>query len=174
MLGGLVKTNGWASMAILSMLAASAPAKLLGSAWATRHGDHRDTALLQGDLLTMVTQKPTCARIAYNLANDDAQVATKLVTFEQGELDFQVYFVRERWQPTVRPFASTASKGGGQPGSTARHRGGGCDSFGPSNPWLARHLAVPGLRDRSLARDAPVWRFRPSLAAKRSKVQRRS
>ena len=78
-----------------------------------------------GESLTAVTQKLTNAlgiRHAI-LPMTDAPVATKLDTVEQGELDFQEYFVRYRWQPTVAAIRFDGiEQRGGQPGSRARHR----------------------------------------------------
>jgi LPPG:FO 2-phospho-L-lactate transferase len=120
----------------------------------------RTQALLKGDTLTAVTHKFTTALgIAHTiLPMTDAQVATKVATAEQGELDFQVYFVRHRWQPTVK-----AVRYDGIEGATvtpeARRAIASADVilFGPSNPWLsiAPILAVPGMRDCLLARDVP-------------------
>ena len=70
------------------------------------------------------------------------------MTVEQGELDFQVYFVCHRWQPTVTAIRFDGIESAlDQPGSAAR----ACDQadvilFGPSNPWLsiAPILGVPG------------------------------
>ncbi len=120
----------------------------------------RTQALLRGDSLTMVTQKFTTALgIAQTiLPMTDANVPTKVTTVEHGELDFQLYFVKHRWQPTVQ-----AIRFDGIEGAAVSHEAqkaiAGADVilFGPSNPWLsiAPILAVPGMRERLLARDVP-------------------
>jgi LPPG:FO 2-phospho-L-lactate transferase len=120
----------------------------------------RTQALLKGDPLTTVTKKLTTALGIPQtiLPMTDAHVATKLITVEQGELDFQVYFVRHRWQPTV-----SAIRYEGVEGATlsveVQKAIAAADVilFGPSNPWLsiAPILAVPGMRERLTGRDVP-------------------
>lgn len=120
----------------------------------------RTQALLKGDSLTMVTQKFTSALgIPHTiLPMTDAQVATKVSTVEQGELDFQLYFVKHRWQPTVKSIRFDGIEGAAvSPEAQKAIAGADMILFGPSNPWLsiAPILAVPGLRERLLARDVP-------------------
>ena len=108
-LSGVVnKTNGWGvaddTFATLSALKRYGEDPWFGV------GDQdfathllRTQAIANGESLTTVTQKLTTA-LGINqtiLPMTNAPVATKVVTIEQGELDFQVYFVRHRWQPTV-------------------------------------------------------------------------
>ncbi|MEP7293966.1 MAG: 2-phospho-L-lactate transferase [Chloroflexota bacterium] len=120
----------------------------------------RTQALANGDSLTTITQKLTTA-LGINqtiLPMTNASVATKVATVEQGELDFQVYFVRQRWQPTV-----TAIRFDGVEKAAvsveAQQAIANADMilFGPSNPWLsiAPILAVPGMRDALVARNVP-------------------
>lgn len=175
-LGGLVnKTNGWGVDGdTFDMLAAL---KRYGETGWFGLGDQdmathllRTQDLLRGDSLTMVTKKLTSALgIAHTiLPMTDAQVATKLVTVEQGELDFQVYFVRERWQPTVRAIRFDGIEGAAV-SPEAQHALASADVilFGPSNPWLsiAPILAVPGLRERLLARDVPRVALSPIIGS---------
>jgi LPPG:FO 2-phospho-L-lactate transferase len=120
----------------------------------------RTQALAQGDSLTVVTQKLTKA-LGINqtiLPMTDAPVATKVATIEQGELDFQVYFVRHRWQPTVTAIRFEGVEAAAV-STQAQQAIADADLilFGPSNPWLsiAPILAVPGMRDALISRDVP-------------------
>jgi LPPG:FO 2-phospho-L-lactate transferase len=120
----------------------------------------RTKALLAGDSLTQVTHKLTTALgIRHTiLPMTDATVATKVMTVEQGELDFQVYFVRYRWQPTVKSVRFDGIEGAAvSPEAQRAIASADVILFGPSNPWLsiAPILAVPGMRDRLIARDVP-------------------
>lgn len=97
----------------------------------------------------------------------DAPVATKVQTVEHGELDFQTYFVKLRWQPTVIGLrmegiaAATMSM-------EVRTAIDAADVilFGPSNPWLsiAPILAMPGMKDALMARDIPRVAVTPIVA----------
>jgi LPPG:FO 2-phospho-L-lactate transferase len=120
----------------------------------------RTQALLLGESLTSVTQRLTKALGIFHtiLPMTDAQVATKLDTVEKGMLDFQVYFVRHRWQPTVRAIHFEGIEGAALSPEVGR----AIDQadvilLGPSNPWLsiAPILAVPGMRERLTARAVP-------------------
>ncbi len=88
----------------------------------------------------------------------NAPVATIVDTVEHGEIDFQTYFVRYRWQPTVKGLhlagieqASVSSEV-----ETALKE---ADVLlvGPSNPWLSIDpiLSVPGMRELITKRDIP-------------------
>ncbi len=120
----------------------------------------RTRALHAGEPLTAITRRLTNALGIHHtiLPMTDAEVATKIDTVEQGELDFQVYFVRERWQPTLRGVRLA----GIEDASISADVAYAIDHadlilLGPSNPWLsiAPILSVPGLRDRLVARDVP-------------------
>ena len=165
-LSGLVdKTNGWGvggdTFDMLNAL------KRYGEEGWFNIGDQdmathllRTQALLKGDSLTTVTQKLTKALgIAHTiLPMTDAQVCTIVNTAEYGDLDFQVYFVRHRWQPTVRSIRFDGIEGASV-SLEAQQALAAADIvlFGPSNPWLsiAPILAVPGMRERLTARDIP-------------------
>jgi len=88
----------------------------------------------------------------------DAPVATRVDTLEYGELEFQEYFVRYRWQPTMKGlrFAGVEAASISAEVSAALAA---ADAilFGPSNPWLsiAPILAVPGMREALLSRQMP-------------------
>ena len=126
----------------------------------------RTQALAKGDSLTAFTQKLTKA-LGINqtiLPMTDAPVATKVATIEQGELDFQIYFVRHRWQPTVIAIrfdgVETATVS-----AEAQRAIADADVilFGPSNPWLsiAPILAVRGMREALIARAVPCVALSP-------------
>ncbi len=96
----------------------------------------------------------------------DEPVATMVQTRGGGELDFQTWFVRERWQPPVR---SLRLAGIGR----ARMTGEVGDALAratlvllaPSNPWLSilPILAVPGLRAALRQAAAPVVAVTPVI-----------
>ncbi len=159
------KTNGWGIAGDTHNML-DAFARLGESTWFGL-GDQdvathllRTRELLAAEPLTAVTQHLTKAlgiRHAI-LPMTDTPVATKLDTVELGELDFQVYFVRERWQPRLRGIRFDGIERAVISAEVAR----AIDNadvilVGPSNPWLsiAPILAVPGLRERLVARDVP-------------------
>lgn len=99
----------------------------------------------------------------------DTEVPTMVDTVEHGELEFQEYFVKYRWQPTVKSLRFTniesatmtdAVQGAIQQADVIL--------FGPSNPWLsiAPILAVPGMRDSLIARNIPRIAVTPIVEGK--------
>lgn len=85
-------------------------------------------------------------------------VETKVDTAELGELGFQEYFVKHRWQPTLTSLrlagleeASVSSKV-----QDVIHQ---ADMIivGPSNPWLSINpiLSIPGMKDLLRSCDVP-------------------
>lgn len=120
----------------------------------------RTQALRAGETLTQVTERLNRALGvgARVLPMTDAPVATLVDTAEYGEIEFQEYFVRYRWQPTVRAIrfagieAATVSDAVRQAVERAD-----VILFGPSNPWLSilPILSVPGMRDLLMARAVP-------------------
>ncbi len=88
----------------------------------------------------------------------DAPVATTMDTVEHGELAFQYYFVRLRWQPTVRAIHLNGIE---QASVSAAVRAALAAAdvilVGPSNPWLsiAPIVAVPGMAVLIRARNVP-------------------
>jgi len=120
----------------------------------------RTQALRRGDSLTTVTHKLTSALgIAHTiLPMTDAPIATKVDTVERGELDFQIYFVQQRWQPTVKALRYDGIEAASITPEVRRAiESADVILFGPSNPWLsiAPILGVPGMRDALIARDVP-------------------
>jgi len=112
----------------------------------------RTQAWQEGQTLTQITQRLTKGLgIACTiLPMTDAPVATIVDTVEQGELGFQDYFVRHRWQPTLRGLrldgieAATVS-----PEVEAALKAADTIIIGPSNPWLSINpiVSVPGMRE---------------------------
>lgn len=88
----------------------------------------------------------------------DAEMPTIVETAEYGELGFQEYFVKYRWQPAVKSIRhqiGTAHKVSNAVKSALTAAD--IVLIAPSNPWLsvAPILAVPGMRDLLSALDAP-------------------
>jgi len=116
--------------------------------------------LQAGQTLTEITLRLTKKLGIHQqiLPMTNAPVATIVDTVEHGEIDFQTYFVRYRWQPTVKGLhlarieqASVSSEV-----ETALKE---ADILlvGPSNPWLSIDpiLSVPGMRELIIKRDIP-------------------
>lgn len=120
----------------------------------------RTAALREGERLTTITRRLTKALgVSHSvLPMTDTPVATMIDTVEHGALEFQEYFVKHRWQPTVTGIrfegADTASLSAEVADAISSAD---VILLGPSNPWLsiAPILAVPGLRDCLLGRDVP-------------------
>ena len=97
----------------------------------------------------------------------DAPVATMVNTREHGELEFQDYFVRHRWQPRV-----TGLRYAGIENATLSDevtdaiQQADVILIGPSNPWLsiAPILSVPGMRDLLIAQTVPRVAVTPIIA----------
>ncbi|MGJ3238200.1 MAG: 2-phospho-L-lactate transferase [Anaerolineae bacterium] len=99
----------------------------------------------------------------------DAEVPTIVETVEHGKLEFQEYFVKYRWQPTVKSLVNLNIE-------TATLSAAVADAidqadlilFGPSNPWLsiAPILAVPGMRERLKRSTVPRIAVTPIVAGK--------
>lgn len=88
----------------------------------------------------------------------DAPVATMIDTVEYGELEFQEYFVRHRWQPTVKALRLDGIEQAEiAPAVEQALQQAEVILIAPSNPWLsiAPILAVPGMRDAIMRRDVP-------------------
>lgn len=131
----------------------------------------RTAALQAGESLTEVTGRLTKKlgipqRI---LPMTDAPVATMVDTEEYGEIDFQTYFVRYRWQPSVKSLrlAGIENASLSQPVQDALDKA-DIILIGPSNPWLSIDpiLAVPGMRDCITARPIPRVAVSPIVGGK--------
>ncbi|MBI1280276.1 MAG: 2-phospho-L-lactate transferase [Anaerolineaceae bacterium] len=88
----------------------------------------------------------------------DSAVATIVDTIEYGEIDFQTYFVKHRWQPTVKSLRLEGiEKAVVTPAIEIAIQHAEALIVGPSNPWLSINpiLSVPGMRELILSRDIP-------------------
>jgi LPPG:FO 2-phospho-L-lactate transferase len=101
------------------------------------------------------------------MSNDP--VATLVDTEESGEIAFQTYFVRHRWQPVVRAirYQGADSAAVTEPVRSAIAR---ADAIiiGPSNPWLsiAPILSVGDMRDVIRSRNVPCVAVSPIVGGK--------
>jgi LPPG:FO 2-phospho-L-lactate transferase len=88
----------------------------------------------------------------------DEPVPTMIETLEEGTLAFQEYFVKHRWQPTVKMIRhGNAEHATLSPEVAQAIAEADAIIIAPSNPWLsiAPILAVPSMREALLARDVP-------------------
>ncbi|MAS33245.1 MAG: 2-phospho-L-lactate transferase [Anaerolineaceae bacterium] len=128
----------------------------------------RTEGLSQGKRLTEVTQDLT-ARLGIPqrlLPMTDTPVATMVDTVEHGELGFQVYFVKMRWQPTVKNLRlSNIEAAAVSPEVEDALARADVILFGPSNPWLSIMpvLSVPGMREALTSRDIPRVAITPII-----------
>ncbi len=124
--------------------------------------------LREGCTLTEITRQFTtrlgiACRI---LPMTDAEVATKVDTVEHGELSFQTYFVRHRWQPTVRSLRFAGiEQATVTPDVQQALNNADCILIAPSNPWLsiAPILDVPEMRDLIIQRPVPRVAITPLI-----------
>lgn len=99
----------------------------------------------------------------------DSPVATVVETADMGDLDFQSYFVRYRWQPVVTGLRLEGIKAATlSPEVQAAIADADIILFGPSNPWLSIRpiLSVPGMEAALLARNVPRVAVTPIVAGK--------
>lgn len=128
----------------------------------------RTQLLREGHTLTAITRRLSRAVGVETtlLPMTDDPVRTVLET-DRGELSFQVYFVREGWQPAVRSIrfdgADTAEPG---PAVAEALDRASLIVFGPSNPYLSIDpiLSIPGIRDRIARSPAPRVAVTPLIA----------
>ena len=129
----------------------------------------RSEMLRQGCSLTEITAR--LSRLlgigAKLLPMCDAEMPTMVETVEFGELGFQEYFVKHRWQPTIKSIRNEGT-GDAKLSNAVRAALLAADIilFAPSNPWLsvAPILAVPGLRETLAELDAPKVAVTPIIA----------
>ena len=140
--------------------------KMVGGPDRIRLGDQalaipilRSEGLAAGRTLSQITHD-FCHHLGINatvVPMSDDPVRTWLDT-DWGALPFQVYFVRERWEPVVRQIrfegAESARPGAGV---SAALEAATLIVYGPSNPFLSIDpiLSVPGIRDCIDASNAP-------------------
>lgn len=165
-LAGLVdKTNGW-GVAGDTVNTLDALNRYGEKPW-FRLGDQdmathllRTQAMRAGESLTAITtQLTTRLGIGHTvLPMTDTDVPTMIETVEYGELEFQEYFVRYRWQPTVKAIRYVGMEHARiTPQVAAALVDADAVLIAPSNPWLSVMpiLSVPGMREALLARDIP-------------------
>lgn len=131
----------------------------------------RTNELQAGERLTTITGKLNRA-LGVQLAvlpMSDALVSTMLDTVEYGELEFQVYFVRYRWQPTVTAIRYAGIEAANV-SEEVKAAIGAADiiMIAPSNPWLSicPILSLPGMRDLLISRDIPRVAVSPIVGGK--------
>jgi len=128
----------------------------------------RTEMLRAGESLTKVTRHLTNnLGVKYTiLPMTDSPVATIIDSVEHGELDFQVYFVKMRWQPTVKSLHLRGIESAVM-SAEVKQAIGEADVilFGPSNPWLSITpiLSVPGMRQALLDRAVPRVAITPII-----------
>lgn len=120
----------------------------------------RTLALRDGQRLTEIMGRLTRSLGvgATLLPMTDDPVATMILTTERGEMDFQEYFVRFRWQPTVKAIRYAGADAAQMtPEVRAALLAADLIVFGPSNPWLsiAPILNVPEMRRTIASRPVP-------------------
>ena len=97
----------------------------------------------------------------------DAEVPTMIDTVRYGEIGFQEYFVKHRWQPVIK---SIRHKGCEQAALSASVcsalKAADAVLIAPSNPWLslAPILSIPGMRALLSGLKAPVAAVTPIIA----------
>ncbi len=129
----------------------------------------RTQLLRQGRTLTEVT---ACLRRRLGIGATllpmcDADMPTRLDSLEHGELGFQEYFVKRRWQPTVRAIRHPNSAGARlTPAVNGALDEADLVLIAPSNPWLSIGpiLAVPGMRRALMNLSVPVVAVTPIIA----------
>jgi LPPG:FO 2-phospho-L-lactate transferase len=120
----------------------------------------RTHMLRQGERLTnIIAHLADAMDIAPTvLPMTDIEVATIVDTEEYGELEFQTYFVRHRWQPTVKGIRYDGSETAIMTDEVqAALQNADMILLGPSNPWLsiAPILSIPDMRATLTARSIP-------------------
>ena len=146
--------------------------KLGGQTW-FRLGDRDLGAHLErtfrrkrGDTLSTITQDFCRAWGVEHpiIPMTDDPVYTMVNTVEQGELAFQVYFVHQRCEPTVRGFRfDGVAQARPAPGALKALKNADAVVFCPSNPWVSIDpiLAVANLKSACAAK--PVIAVSPII-----------
>lgn len=128
----------------------------------------RTTWLAQGVRLTEVTARLARALGLQHalLPMSDDPVATRVQTRDEGDMDFQTWFVRRRWQPAVRSLRLEGiARARMSPEAQAALDAAALIVLAPSNPWLSIMpvLAVPGMRAALRGGRAPVVAVSPII-----------
>lgn len=120
----------------------------------------RTRRLQGGHRLTEVTQDFT-KKLGISqaiLPMTDSSLATIVETVEYGELDFQTYFVKHRWQPVVKALRLEGIEKAVMTNEVEQAlTQAEVILIGPSNPWLSIDpiLKVPGIRDLMIENQIP-------------------
>lgn len=99
----------------------------------------------------------------------DDPVATIVNTVEYGEIAFQEYFVRYRWQPTVKSLRfDGVEKASVNPAGCRAIEQADVVLIGPSNPWLSIDpiLNLPGFREILESRAIPRVAITPIVGGR--------
>ncbi|MCY4466494.1 MAG: 2-phospho-L-lactate transferase [Chloroflexi bacterium] len=100
------------------------------------------------------------------LPMSDVEMPTLIRSRESGEMSFQEYFVRQRWQPAIQQIQYDSGQGASLPARVDDAlTSADMVMIAPSNPWLsiAPILAVPGLRELLAALPAPKVAITPVI-----------
>ncbi len=129
----------------------------------------RTQALAAGQTLSEITDALSSALgiMARLLPMSDDAVPTMVETLEHGTLAFQEYFVRYRWQPTVRRlYYNGADRARPAPGLLDALAQASAIVICPSNPLLSIEpiLQIPGIRAALERRTAPCVAVSPIIA----------
>lgn len=128
----------------------------------------RSQLLASGHTLTETTRR-LCGALGLRTAllpMSDAEVPTMIETVELGELAFQEYFVKHRWQPVLTGIRHAGSENSRlSPQVRSALQAADIVLIAPSNPWLslAPILAVKGMRDLLAGLDAPIVAVTPVI-----------
>ena len=176
-LSGLVnKANGWGVVGD-TFNTISAMRRYGEDAWFGLGDQDMATHILRtrwlhaGHSLTDITSRLTKKLGIHQqiLPMTDAPVATIVDTKEYGEIDFQSYFVRYRWEPTVKSLHLAGIERASVSAEVeAALREADVILVGPSNPWLSIDpiLSVPGMRELIVERKIPRVAISPIVGGK--------
>ncbi len=131
----------------------------------------RSHMLREGYLLTEIVQHlaKNMGIQANVLPMTDTEVPTIVDTVEYGELEFQEYFVKHRWQPTVKELRFRNVEVAKMSDAVSKAlQNADTIIFGPSNPWLsiAPILSVPKLKETLLGLHVPRVAVTPIVEGK--------
>ncbi|MBE2182835.1 MAG: 2-phospho-L-lactate transferase [Anaerolineae bacterium] len=129
----------------------------------------RSEALRNGERLTevMLRLQNRLGVLHPILPMTDAAVETMIDTVEYGELPFQTYFVRYRWQPTMKGLRYAGSENAeASPEVTAALENADAIIIAPSNPWLslAPMLSVKPFSELLIEKHIPRVAVSPIVA----------
>ncbi len=129
----------------------------------------RSEALRNGERLTevMLRLQNRLGVLHPILPMTDSAVETMVETVEYGELPFQTYFVRHRWQPTMKGLRYAGSENAEvSPEVTAALENADAIIIAPSNPWLslAPMLSVKSFSELLIEKHIPRVAVSPIVA----------